>query len=30
VRDQLAQLKEQVFGANGNANVVPFVAERAA
>jgi len=30
VRDQLAVLKEQVFGANGNANVVPFVADRAA
>jgi len=30
VRDQLALLKEQVFGANGNANVVPFVAHRAA
>ena len=30
VRDQLATLKEQVFGANGNDNVVPFVADRAA
>jgi excinuclease ABC subunit B len=30
VRDQLAVLKEQVFGANGNASVVPFVADRAA
>ncbi len=30
VRDQLAVLKEQIFGANGNANVVPFVADRAA
>jgi len=30
VRDQLAVLKEQVFGANGNGNVVPFVADRAA
>ena len=30
IRDQLAILKEQFFGANGNANVVPFVADRAA
>ena len=30
LRDQLAALKTQVFGANGNANVVPFVADRAA
>ncbi len=30
LRDQLAVLKEQVFGANGNGNVVPFVADRAA
>jgi len=30
IRDQLAILKEQFFGANGNANVVPFVANRAA
>ncbi len=30
VRDQLAGLKERFFGANGNANVVPFVANRAA
>jgi excinuclease ABC subunit B len=30
VRDQLAVLKEQVFGASGNANVVPFVAHRVA
>jgi excinuclease ABC subunit B len=30
VRDQLAALKERLFGANGNANVVPFVADRAA
>ncbi|HEY5632687.1 MAG TPA: excinuclease ABC subunit UvrB [Burkholderiaceae bacterium] len=30
VRDQLSALKEQVFGANGNDNVVPFVADRAA
>ena len=30
VRDQLAALKQQVFGANGNDNVVPFVADRAA
>ena len=30
VRDQLAVLKERFFGANGNANVVPFVADRAA
>jgi len=30
VRDQLALLKEQVFGANGQGNVLPFVADRAA
>jgi excinuclease ABC subunit B len=30
VRDQLASLKQQVFGANGNANVVPLMANRAA
>ncbi|HQD83715.1 MAG TPA: helicase-related protein, partial [Quisquiliibacterium sp.] len=30
LRDQLAVLKEQVFGANGNGNVVPFVSDRAA
>jgi excinuclease ABC subunit B len=30
LRDQLAVLKEQVFGANGNVNVVPFVSDRAA
>jgi excinuclease ABC subunit B len=30
LRDQLAILKEQVFGANGNSNVVPFVADKAA
>jgi excinuclease ABC subunit B len=30
VRDQLATLKQQVFGANGNANVVPLMANRAA
>ncbi|HWS75409.1 MAG TPA: excinuclease ABC subunit UvrB [Quisquiliibacterium sp.] len=30
VRDQLAALKERIFGANGNANVVAFVADRAA
>ena len=30
VRDQLAALKERVFGASGNANVVAFVADRAA
>jgi excinuclease ABC subunit B len=30
VRDQLALLKEQVFGANGQSNVLPFVADRAA
>ena len=30
VRDQLATLKQQIFGANGNANVVPIMADRAA
>ena len=30
VRDQLATLKKQFFGSNGNDNVVPFVANRAA
>ena len=30
VRDQLAALKQQVFGASGNANVLAFVADRAA
>jgi excinuclease ABC subunit B len=30
VRDQLTLLKEQVFGAGGNGNVVPFVAGKAA
>ncbi len=30
VRDQLALLKEQVFGVNGQSNVLPFVADRAA
>ncbi|MFA7665044.1 MAG: excinuclease ABC subunit UvrB [Burkholderiaceae bacterium] len=30
VRDQLAALKERVFGSDGGGNVVPFVAERAA
>ncbi len=30
VRDQLAVLKEQVFGSNGAGSVVPFVADRAA
>jgi excinuclease ABC subunit B len=30
VRDQLAQLKEQVFGANGSTNVVPLLVNKAA
>ncbi len=30
VRDQLAVLKEQIFGSNGSSNVVPFVSNRAA
>ena len=30
VRDQLATLKKQFFGSNGNDNVVPFVTNRAA
>jgi excinuclease ABC subunit B len=30
LRDQLAILKEQVFGANGSTNVVPLVADKAA
>ena len=30
VRDQLTLLKEQVFGAGGTGNVVPFVADKAA
>jgi excinuclease ABC subunit B len=30
VRDQLAVLKQQIFGASGNANVLAFVADRAA
>ncbi len=30
VRDQLALLKEQIFGSNGSSNVVPFVSNRAA
>ncbi len=30
VRDQLSKLKEQVFGANGQANVVPFAGGKAA
>lgn len=30
VRDQLAVLKEQIFGSNGSSNVVPFVGNKAA
>ncbi len=30
VRDQLSLLKEQIFGSNGNNNVVPFVGTKAA
>ena len=30
VRDQLASLKQQFFGSNGSADVVPFAANRAA
>jgi excinuclease ABC subunit B len=29
-RDQLAVLKEQIFGSNGNTNVVAFVENKAA